>query len=152
LRESIIHGELAPGAQITEEGLADSLGVSRTPLREAITRLQGDGLVYRAPNRRLFVNPGSGCEGEELFAVRMALEDLALIEAAQQLSEERLDELDASLQRMERAYRSQQEDVAEGGRSFHEVLYQAADNLMNQEILGRLAIKVDRYRYIATGG
>lgn len=152
IRDSIIHGQLPPKRQITEEGLADDLGVSRTPLREAITRLQADGLVVRAPNRRLFIAPVSVHEAENLFAVRMALEDLALTEAAERMTDELLMELGASLGRMERAYRSGQEDVAEGGRSFHDVLYHAAGNVINQEILWRLAVKVDRYRYIATGG
>jgi DNA-binding GntR family transcriptional regulator len=152
IRDAIIHGDLAPNAQITEEWLAERLGVSRTPLREAVTRLQADGLVYRAPNRRLFVTPVSAREAENVFSVRMALEDLALTEAAPRLTDEVLAELEASLWRMEAAYRSGKEDVAEGGRSFHEVLYQAAGNTIVQEILARLAIRVNRYRYIATGG
>lgn len=150
VRDSIIRGDLRPGSQVTEEGLAETLGVSRTPLREAISRLLSDGLVYRAPNRRLFITPVSCKEAENLFAVRMALEDLALTEAATNLSDNLLGELDTSLRRMERAYRSRQEDVAEGGRSFHDVLYHAAGNTINQDILWRLAVKVDRYRYIAT--
>jgi DNA-binding GntR family transcriptional regulator len=152
LRDAIVHGELAPGAQIPEEGLAETLGVSRTPLREAVNRLQAEGLVRRAPNRRLFVTPVSAEEARSVFAVRLALEDLALTEAAAALTSDILEELRLSLERMEKAEKTRREDVAEGGRSFHDILYHAAGNAINEDILRRLQVKVDRYRYIATGG
>lgn len=152
LRDAIVRGELAPGAQIPEEGLAERLGVSRTPLREAVNKLQAEGLVRRAANRRLFVTPVSIEEARDVYSVRIALEDLALTEAAAGMTTELMEELLQSLDRMDKAEKSRQEDVAEGGRSFHDILYHASANSINADILQRLQVKVDRYRYIGTGG
>ena len=86
-----------------------------------------------------------------MFAVRLALEDLALTEAAAALTPDLLEELRLRLERMDKAERTRREDVAEGGRAFHDILYQAAGNSINDAILRGLQVKVDRYRYIATG-
>jgi DNA-binding GntR family transcriptional regulator len=150
LRDAIVRGTIAPGTQIPEVALAEELGVSRTPLREAVNRLEGNGLVERAPNRRLYVTLVSADEARQLYSVRMALEDLALADAATRMTDEVLDELGQRLERMQKAERSRRENVAEGGRSFHEILYRAAGNSVNEEILQRLQVKIDRYRYIGT--
>jgi DNA-binding GntR family transcriptional regulator len=150
LRDEIVRGKFAPGTQIPEVGLAETLGVSRTPLREAVNRLDADGLVQRAPNRRLYVTHVSADEARQLYSVRIALEDLALAEAAAHMTDEILDELGQRLERMQKAERSRRENVAEGGRSFHDTLYRAAGNSVNHEILQRMQVKIDRYRYIGT--
>lgn len=150
LREAIVRGELAPRTQIPEVALAEQLGVSRTPLREAVNRLENDGLVERASNRRLYVTPVSADEARQLYSVRMALEDLALAEAAARMTDEVLDELGSRLERMRKAERSRRENVAEGGRSFHDTLYRASGNNVNEDIIRRLQVKIDRYRYVAT--
>lgn len=78
LRQQILVGGLLPGTPLNQEGLADELGVSRMPVRQALKRLQVEGLVQRQQNRRVVVTPLSREEIEEIFDMRIALEPLAL--------------------------------------------------------------------------
>lgn len=77
LRRSILAGELAPGSRLVEDRLAERLGVSRNPVRDAIRVLAGEGFVEVAPRRGAFVTRLSAQEAENIFDVRMALEPLA---------------------------------------------------------------------------
>jgi DNA-binding GntR family transcriptional regulator len=74
VREMILHGELPAGARLAEVELAERLGVSRTPVREALTRLAAEGLVELAPNRGARVSSWSVAELEGVFDLRSALE------------------------------------------------------------------------------
>jgi DNA-binding GntR family transcriptional regulator len=150
VRDAIVKGVLPPGESISEDGLAQALDVSRTPLREALERLQGDALVERARNGRLFVRGVSAEEAANLFAVRIALEDLAITEASARMTEEVLAKLRFSLDRMKIASSTLKEDVAEAGHDFHDTLYRAAGNPINQAVLDRLQGQIDRYRFIST--
>lgn len=76
LRHRIVSGELAPGAQLHEMGLASELGVSRSRLRETFARLEGTGLVDRLPNRGAFVHRLTIGEAREVFEARIALEGM----------------------------------------------------------------------------
>lgn len=78
LRQQILVGGLLPGTPLNQEALADELGVSRMPIRQALKRLQIEGLVQRQQNRRVVVTPLSREEIEEIFDMRIALEPLAL--------------------------------------------------------------------------
>ncbi len=78
LRQQILVGGLLPGTPLNQEALADELGVSRMPIRQALKRLQTEGLVQRQQNRRVVVTPLSREEIEEIFDMRIALEPLAL--------------------------------------------------------------------------
>src|SRR3954467_13315342 len=74
VREAILEGEIAPGSVMSQVALADALGGSRTPLREALRMLQSEGLVDAQTNRRVTVKPISATDAEELVAMRVALE------------------------------------------------------------------------------
>lgn len=150
VRDAIVKGVLRPGESISEDVLAQALQVSRTPLREALERLQGDALVERAHNGRLFVCGVSAEEATDLFAVRIALEDLAITEASAKMTDEVLEQLRFLLDRMIVASSTLREDVAEGGHDFHDTIYRAAGNPINQAVLGRLQAQIDRYRFIST--
>lgn len=78
LRGRVVAGELPPGASINEARLADELGVSRTPLRQALARLEQDGFLVSRPNRGFFVATLSGDEARELYPILAALEGLAI--------------------------------------------------------------------------
>jgi DNA-binding GntR family transcriptional regulator len=78
LREAILHGRLEPGTVVSQVQLARELGVSRTPLREAVRMLQREGLVAGEANRMVRVAPLSIADVEELYAVRIANEALAI--------------------------------------------------------------------------
>lgn len=78
LRGRVVAGDLPPGLSINEERLADELGVSRTPLRQALARLEQDGFLDLRPNRGFFVADLSGEEARELYPILAALEGLAV--------------------------------------------------------------------------
>ena len=86
VREAILEGEIAPGTVMSQVALADELGVSRTPLREALRMLQSEGLVDAQANRRVTVRPISATDLEELVVMRVALETEAVRLSVQRLA------------------------------------------------------------------
>ncbi|HZO95665.1 MAG TPA: GntR family transcriptional regulator [Candidatus Baltobacteraceae bacterium] len=83
LREAILTGAYAPGERLVQDELAESLGISRIPLREALRRLEGEGLVIISPNRGAIVRPLAPKDVLDLYDVRLALESLAVRRAAE---------------------------------------------------------------------
>src|SRR5213596_3382734 len=74
IRDAILDGKLEPGTTMSQVTLADELGVSRTPLREALRMLQNEGLIESEPNRRVRVSEVSIADIEELYTIRVPLE------------------------------------------------------------------------------
>jgi DNA-binding GntR family transcriptional regulator len=95
LRERITTGQLAPGSVVSEASLAKDLGVSRTPIGEALRRLSHEGLVEQVPRYGTIVREVSTSELVELFEIREALEGMAATKAAERMTPEALEELDA---------------------------------------------------------
>ncbi|MGL6278774.1 MAG: GntR family transcriptional regulator [Gaiella sp.] len=93
IREAILGGVLAPGERLKEEQLARELGTSRTPVREALLRLQSEGLVDAAPNRGATVRLYGRVELEEMYDLRALLEGHAAQRAAERIDDATLDEL-----------------------------------------------------------
>ena len=100
LREQILEGAFDPEIPISQIKLAESLGVSRTPLREALRMLQRDGLIDSEPNRRVRVTALSIPDLEELYASRIVIESLALRITLPRATEADLDDLEAALAAM----------------------------------------------------
>lgn len=149
LLEAIVRGQLKPGAWLSEASLATQLEVSRTPLREALQRLQSDLLIERGQNGKLYVRSLSSKGARDLYAVRLSLEEMNVGEAAANMTGAKLATLAESLERM-RLAASQVEDVAEGGRDFHDVLLEIAGNEITSWVLGQLKPHIDRYRFLST--
>nr|WTB09354.1 GntR family transcriptional regulator [Streptomyces antimycoticus] len=103
VRDAILRGELRPGTWISQVRLAADLRVSRTPLREALRRLQTEGLVQLDFNRRIRVAPLSIPDLEALYAMRLAVEPLAVLLSVPQLTAEDVSALEAALTAMETA-------------------------------------------------
>lgn len=150
LLEAIIRGQLKPRAWLSEANLATQLEVSRTPLREALQRLQSDLLIERGQNGKLYVRGLSSKEARDLYAVRASLEELTVEEAAANITGAKLATLGESLERMRLAAEQVEEDVAEGGRDFHDVLLEIAGNEITSWALGQLKPHIDRYRFLST--
>ena len=93
LRALIVSGKVSPGARLTETDLANQLGVSRAPLREAIRELVESGLVESLPYKGLFVRRVTRADLEELYSLRTALEQFAFRQCWQRRSTEALDDL-----------------------------------------------------------
>src|SRR5579871_5310780 len=100
LRDAILRGELEVGAPMSQVKLAEQLGVSRTPLREAVRMLQHEGLILTERNRRARVAPLSAADVEQLYAQRLVLEALALRLSVPRFAARDLDELRRQLDRM----------------------------------------------------
>ena len=110
IRRMILHGELAPGSLIGEEQLAGELGISRTPLREALHALLHEGLLREAPRRQLVVTTVTQDRLSEVLDLRDALEQLATRHAATTLDLEGIDRLRLNLIQQRRAAHAGQTD------------------------------------------
>jgi len=148
----IVRGELAAGSRMTEDALAELLDVSRTPLREAIVRLQEIGLLQRQRNRGLQVTPLSAEDAEELTLIREHLEVLVARLAARNAREHpsKIDELQAHVLRMKAL---QGETIGAGpvlkqGDEFHAALLELAASSRLHTMLSHIYLAIERYRYI----
>jgi DNA-binding GntR family transcriptional regulator len=103
LREAIARGELKPGTRLKQQELARQFGVSPTPVREALRRLEGDGLVLYTPNRGISVARVDFPEVKEIYAMRMVLEGLAVELAVTRASLADLEALHRLQERMDSA-------------------------------------------------
>lgn len=102
IREAIIEGRVVPGQRLKEEELAQELGISRTPIREALHLLQTEGLVEAAPNRGATVRTYERADLEDMYELRALLEGQAAARAAGRVTGDDLDELRSSCDRFER--------------------------------------------------
>ena len=124
-REGLRTGSFRPGQRLLETELAEHLGMSRTPVREAIRRLQSEGLIAHLPARGLCVAAYDAAQVDELYVMREALEGTAARLAAQHAGRPEI----ALLQRMlEQEKDLTGEAAAEHNRRFHRALHQAAHN------------------------
>jgi DNA-binding GntR family transcriptional regulator len=147
LRAQILEGQLEPGAELTEVALAEQLGVSRGPLREAIGRLAAEGLVTVSPRRGAVVRSLSKEEFLELYQVREALERMAVQLAVPRLTDEQFDVLSALNEEMARhATENKVEAFFEANRSFHARLLEASGNEKLEELYRQLLDQLGRYR------
>ncbi|MEM6988713.1 MAG: GntR family transcriptional regulator, partial [Pseudomonadota bacterium] len=127
LFDSIRRGELAPGSRVGEAALATRLGISRTPVRDALQRLESDGLLVHEPRVGLVVRRLSKREIIELYAMRAVLEGAAARMAAQHASDAEILELD-ELNRAMRDAGGDLDAMVDANRDFHLSLYHAAKN------------------------
>ena len=101
IRQAIVDGRLEPGRRLKEEELARELGISRTPVREALLMLQAEGLVDAAPNRGATVRSHAAEDLDDLYQLRALLEGYATRRAATRLSDEAIDGLRESCERFD---------------------------------------------------
>lgn len=146
LRGMILRGELAPGSGAPQVWLAQRLGVSRTPLREALRMLQREGLIESAPNRRLRIAAFSLSDLEQLYIMRVTLESAAIRLTIPQLRSEEIANMEGHLAQM--AHFSEQEDFERWEvphRAFHHALVDAAGSRISNT-LSQLSDHAERYR------
>ncbi len=136
LRDAIVTGKLKPGERIVEDRICSELGVSRSPLREALRKLEGEGLVSILPRRGAVVTELTPRDQLELFAVREALEGLAANLAARHITAEELAELEDVCQAMEKCIRARDmAAVVVLNTQFHELVAKASRNRWVREFL-----------------
>lgn len=149
IKEQIIKGTLEPESPIVEDRLATNLEISRTPLREALHRLEVEELVVRQNNGRLKVAPISKKEVEEIFTIRSKLEGIVVMQATENATEEDLFHL-TNITRMikESLKEGRKENVLFYGSEFHSYIYELSNNKTAVGILSQLNDHIHRYRQL----
>lgn len=147
LRQAILRGELKPGERLMEIQLANKLGVSRTPIREAIRKLELEGLVLMIPRRGAEVAEITEKSLRDVLEVRGALEELAVKLACQKITDAEIAELRLAEKEFEQALKSGDVTIyAEADVKFHDVIYRATDNQRLIQLLFNLREQMYRYR------
>ena len=147
LRQAIITGEFAPGERLMEIKLADKLGVSRTPVREAIRMLELEGLAVTIPRRGAEVAKMTEKDMEDVLQIRRCLDELAVSLACEKMTSGQLEQLAVELKHFEESIESRDvKQIAEADVAFHDAIYMAADNSKLMTLLNNLREQMYRYR------
>jgi DNA-binding GntR family transcriptional regulator len=149
VRELILSGELGPGAVLNQARLAADIGISTTPLREALRRLKQQGLVELDAHRDARVTPLEAAEARDLLELRQSLDPLAAGLAAQRRTAADLEHMRAGLDRLESLPSNPSAAQLARHREFHAAIYRASHNALLVESLDALWDKTDRYRRYA---
>ena len=147
LRESILKGEMKPGERLMEIHLADNLGVSRTPIREAIRKLELEGLVTMIPRRGAEVEQISPKGLQDVLEVRQALDALAMELACERITQEEIRRLRHACDRFREVTRTRDAvQIAQADVELHDIIVQAGGNERLAQMVGNLSQQMYRYR------
>ncbi len=150
IRDAIRKGILKPGERIMEIQLAEELGVSRTPVREAIRKLELEGYVVMMPRRGTYVANMSIRDISEIFEIRTALESLSNGLAAERITPEELEHLQRLLVMISSYIETKDMDkIVETDIEFHDLLYHAARNSRLVGIISNLRDQLTRFRTLS---
>ncbi|MBO4401995.1 MAG: GntR family transcriptional regulator [Selenomonadaceae bacterium] len=150
LRDAIRRGILEPGERLMEVQLADELGISRTPVREAIRKLEQEGYVIMMPRRGTYVSDVSVSDVKEIFEIRSALESLATGLAARRIEQDELETLQSLLIEIEGYIAKNDIDkIVETDIKFHELLYKVSRNDRLVAIISNLKEQLARFRTLS---
>jgi DNA-binding GntR family transcriptional regulator len=146
LRSAILHGEIPPGATTSQAALAEQLSAGRTPLREALRMLQGEGLVVSEPNRRVRIAELSADDAEQLYVIRVSLEAVAIRITVPTLTSADFAALEGYMAQMDRYIRvDDQPGFRESHRAFHQLLVAGAGPRVSEQ-MAELFDHGERYR------
>lgn len=147
LRDAVRRGILQPGERLMEIQLAEDLGVSRTPVREAIRKLEMEGYVIMMPRRGTYVADLSIRDINEVFEIRTSLESLASGLASERITEDELEKLQRLLVEIGACIKSgDMESIVRADTEFHDLLYQASRNTRLVGIISNLREQLTRFR------
>ncbi len=141
IREGILAGTFDQGSHITARQLAEATGLSRTPVREAMRRLDAEGMITLIPNRGAFVARWTEKEIEQIYELRVLLESFAAQVAAERITDEQRAELHALAREMGRLVEQRPVDVeaiAEVNDKFHKGVLEACGNPRLRDLLGTI--------------
>ena len=149
LKLEILEGKILPGTRMMEISLADRLGVSRTPVREAIRKLEKDGLVVIEPRRGAYASDVSISEMVDTMKVRAGLEALATAMAAERATEEGIEELTRICKANEKAVREDDiEGMISGDEDFHNCVIRLSNNKTLLQLSHIVQDLIVRFRYL----
>lgn len=147
LRSAILHGDLVPGERLMEVKLAQQLGVSRTPVRDAIQRLVEEGLVNMVPRCGAIVAGITDKDMRDVLEVRITLEELAVALCAERITDHGIKQLRSA----NKDFKKTVDDgdllkIAEADVAFHDIIYSITDNKRLLQIINELREQIYRYR------
>lgn len=145
LRDYILSGAIESENPIRQDALAAELRVSKIPLREALARLEQDGLVHSQPNRGFFVRAMSPEEAEEIYALRLKLEPDAASQASLMATEADHERARQTLALFDADAVAHKPTVGAANRAFHLALVQPCGQRLTTDIVSRLHVLADRY-------
>jgi DNA-binding GntR family transcriptional regulator len=149
LREAIVSGELKPGERLLEVKLADKMGVSRTPVREAIRKLELEGFVVMLPRKGAHVADLSVKDIANVLEIRAALDALATELAAQRMTDSELNDLKRIHEQfISHVARNNLQGAIKKDMEFHDAIYKAARNEKLVQVSGNLWEQVQRFRVV----
>jgi DNA-binding GntR family transcriptional regulator len=147
VRGAIISGVLKPGERLMEVQLAEKLGVSRTPIREAIRKLELEGLVIMIPRKGAYVADLSLKDITDALEIRAALEGLAAGLAAMRITDEEIEGLEMNAVQFHKAVEADDFDsIVQKDIEFHERIFRATRNEKLMQITNNLREQVQRFR------
>lgn len=150
LMNAIMRGQLSPGERLLEVQLAEEMGVSRTPVREAIRRLELEGFVVMLPRKGAYVAGLSIDDVENVYEIRTALETLAVRLAAQRMVDEDYRLLDELVERMQATWQEGDVDAwVKLDANFHELLYRFSRNDRLVQLMSNVMEQISRYRILS---
>lgn len=148
LRQEILTGKLKPGERLMEIHLANKLGVSRTPIREAIRKLELEGLVIMIPRRGAEVAQITWKNLKDVLEVRRALDVLAIELACDRMTEEELRKLNEACDNFRAATKSQDtRKIAEADVALHDIIVASTQNTRLIQLVNNLSEQMYRYRF-----
>ena len=147
LREAIIKGDFVAGERLMEKQLAERMGVSRTPIREAIRKLELEGLVVMVPRKGAEVASVTGKDISDVLEVRATLEALAVRLACKKMSDQDFDELVSVNEAFKKAAQEKNvSEIIEKDVEFHDVIFHASENEKLIQIINNLREQIYRFR------
>ena len=147
LRKAILRGELKPGERLMEIQLANKLGVSRTPIREAIRKLELEGLVLMIPRKGAEVAQITEKNMQDVLEVRKALEELSVQLACERITPEQVEEMKMAAEDFRKVLKSGDvTKIAEADVKFHDIIFAATNNQRLITLLNTLREQMYRFR------
>lgn len=150
LRKAILDGNLEPGKRLVERDIAEQLGISRTPVREAIRKLELERLVTHIPRKGVVVAGFSKADVMEITAIRTVLEGLICSIAAVKIRARDLDRLESILKQIQVEHsKCNYKKVNQLNDRFHEIIYRAAESPRLYEVLSTLREYINKFAQVA---
>lgn len=149
LRDAILTGKLKPGERLMEIALAEKLGVSRTPVREAMKKLEQENFIEMVPRKGAYVADINAKDMLDVLEIRALLEGFASSLAATRMSEKEVKDLERLVEKFEKAIVAQdKESMIETDNKFHDLIYRSTRNDKLTEIIKGLQDQFHRFRII----
>lgn len=149
IKRMILGMELAPGSSLTEMGLIETLEMSRTPIREALYRLQQEKFVELTPRKGWFVSEIKLQDIQQLFVIREALEGIATHQAASCIPDEKLYQMELALAALEDSLVNDEANATDAGDALHVLILEYAGNPYLNSIMTLYLDRLEMFHVIA---